>query len=73
MLPLNKYTFLVAMKANQLQIKEAIEQIYRVKVVKVNTLIASGKTKRVRYKTGKTADWKKAIVTLKEGQKIEVT
>lgn len=73
LLPLNKYTFLIDMKANKFQIKEAIEQIYKVKVTKVNTAIVSGKTKRVRYQTGRTADWKRAIVTLKEGHKIEVT
>ncbi len=73
LLPLNKYIFLVDTKVNRLQIKEAIEQIYKVKVVKVNTLNVCGKTKRVRYKEGRTPDWKKAIVTLKEGHKIEVT
>ncbi len=73
LLPLNKYMFLVDIKANKFQIKKAIEQIYKVKVSKVNTTIASGKIKRVRYQTGRTADWKKAIVTLKEGHKIEVT
>ncbi len=73
LLPLNKYLFVVDMKANRFQIKEAIEQIYKVKVAKVNTAIVSGKTKRVRYKLGRTADWKKAIITLKVGHKIEVT
>lgn len=73
LLPLNKYIFLVDMKANKLQIKEAIGQIYKVKVIKVNTAVVSGKTKRVRFKEGRTSDWKKAIVTLKVGHKIEVT
>ena len=73
LLPLNKYIFLIDMKANKFQIKEAIEQIYKVKVAKVNTAIVSGKTKRVRFKEGKTSDWKKAVVTLKQGHKIEVT
>ncbi|UCB57800.1 MAG: 50S ribosomal protein L23 [Candidatus Omnitrophota bacterium] len=73
LLPLNKYLFLVNKKANKFQIKAAVEQIYKVKVDKVNTAVVSGKTKRVRYKTGKTSDWKKALVTLKEGHKIEVT
>ena len=73
LLPLNKYIFLVDKRANKLQVKEAVEQIYKVKVAKVNTTIVSGKTKRVRYQVGRTADWKKAIVTLKEGDKIEVT
>ena len=73
LLPLNKYIFLVDMQANKLQIKQAIEQIYKVKVTQVNTTKARGKTKRVRFKQGKTADWKKAIVTLKAPDKIEVT
>ena len=73
LLPLNKYTFLVNINANKFQIRSAIEKIYKVKVAKVNTTIKYGKTKRVRYKTGKTADWKKAIVTLRPGQKIEIS
>jgi large subunit ribosomal protein L23 len=73
LLPLNKYIFFVDMKANKFQIKAAIEQIYKVKVLKINTSIVSGKTKRVRYQAGRTADWKKAVVTLKEGHKIDVT
>ncbi len=73
LLPLNKYVFVVGMKTNRLQIKEAVQQIYKVKVAGVNTAIVPGKTKRVRFQAGKTADWKKAIVTLKEGHKIEVT
>ena len=73
LLPLNKYMFIVGMKANKIQVKEAVEQIYKVKVTKVNVLIAPGKAKRVRYQLGRTADWKKAIVTLKQGDKIDVT
>lgn len=73
LLPLNKYMFLIDMRANKFQIKEAIEQIYKVKVAKVNTAIVSGKPKRVRHQLGRTTDWKKAVVTLKEGHKIEVT
>ena len=73
LLPFNKYVFLVAMKANKFRIKEAIEQIYKVKVAKINTAVVSGKTKRVRYKLGRTSDWKKAVVTLEQGHKIEVT
>lgn len=73
LLPLNKYMFVVDKRANKLQIKRAVEQIYKVKVDAVNTAIVSGKTKRVRFKEGRTADWKKAIVTLKQGHKIEVT
>ncbi|MCQ9208085.1 MAG: 50S ribosomal protein L23 [Omnitrophica bacterium] len=73
LLPLNKYLFVVEMKSNRIQIKEAVEEIYKVKVAKVNTAIVSGKPKRVRFQAGKTADWKKAVVTLKQGHKIEVT
>ncbi len=67
----NKYIFCVDKKANKVEIKKTIEQLYRVNVVSINTGIMPGKLKRVQYKTGKTADWKKAVVTLKEGEKIE--
>ncbi|MFH1063054.1 MAG: 50S ribosomal protein L23 [Candidatus Omnitrophota bacterium] len=70
--PENKYLFCVDKKANKIQIKDAIEHIYRVKVLTVNTAVMSGKPKRVRYKAGKTPDWKKAIVTLQKGQKINL-
>ncbi|MBL7084677.1 MAG: 50S ribosomal protein L23 [Candidatus Omnitrophica bacterium] len=73
LLPLNKYIFLVNMRANKFQIKEAIEQIYKVKVAKVNTAVVSGKPKRVRHQLGRTSDWKKAVITLKPGNKIDVT
>ena len=72
MLPENKYIFHVATDANKIQIKQAVENIYHVSVIKVNTLKANGKWKRVRYKEGKTPDWKKAVVTLKQGDKIEI-
>ena len=65
---LNKYTFEVAKDAN----KYAVEEIFGVKVVRVNTLTVKPKTKRVRYVAGKTRSWKKAIVTLAEGDTIEV-
>ena len=69
--PDGKYLFLVAKAANKIQIKHAIEELYKTKVKKVNTLISAGKLKRVRYQVGKTPDTKMAVVTLKEGQKIE--
>jgi len=72
MLPENKYVFRVASDANKIQIKQAVEDIYNVKVISVNTLKMHGKWKRVRYQAGKTPDWKKAIVTLKQGDKIEI-
>ncbi len=71
--PFNKYLFCVERDANKIEIKKAIEELFKVKVESVNTLIVSGKKKRIRYKEGRTPDWKKAIVTLKEGHKIEVT
>jgi len=71
--PKNKYLFLVDNSANKIQIKRAVEEIYKVKVKDVNTVIYRGKMKRVRREVGKTADKKKALVTLKEGQKIVVT
>jgi len=73
LLPLNKYLFWVSKAANKISISQAVEHIYHVKVQDVNTLIMRGKRKRVRYQEGKTPDWKKAIVTLKKGEKIEVT
>ena len=69
---LNKYTFEVAKDANKYQIKDAVEEIFGVKVVRVNTLTVKPKTKRVRYVAGKTRSWKKAIVTLAEGATVEV-
>ncbi|MFH2137779.1 MAG: 50S ribosomal protein L23 [Candidatus Omnitrophota bacterium] len=69
----DKYLFCVASKANKIEIKDAIEYIYRVKVDSVNTAVMRGKMKRVRYKAGKTPDWKKAVVTLVKGQKINIT
>jgi large subunit ribosomal protein L23 len=71
--PEGKYLFLVDKASNKIQIKRAVEEIYKVKVKGVNTFISSGKLKRVRYQLGRTPDVKKAIVTLKPGQKIEAT
>ena len=69
----NKYLFWVDKKANKIEIKHAIEEIYKVKVDRVNTATARGKKRRVRYVEGMTPDWKKAIVTLKPGEKIDIT
>lgn len=71
--PKGKYLFLVSTSANKIQIRRAVEQLYKVKVKAVNTFVSVGKLKRVRYQLGKTPDLKKAYVTLKEGQKIETT
>ena len=67
-----KYLFSVKKDANKIQIKRAVEDVYKVKVLSVNTLLNPGKLKRVRTQLGKTPEWKKAIVTLKEGQKIDL-
>jgi large subunit ribosomal protein L23 len=71
--PKRKYLFLVDKTSNKISIKRAVEEIYKVKVSDVNTFISIGKLKRVRHQLGKTPDHKKAVVTLKEGQKIELT
>ena len=72
MAPENKYLFWVDKSANKIEIKNAVEVIYKVTVEKVNTEMARGKNKRVRYVMGKTPDWKKAIVKLKSGDKIDI-
>ena len=72
MLEENKYLFRVASDANKIQIKQAVEDVYNVKVISVNTLKMHGKWRRLRFKSGMTPDWKKAIVTLKEGDRIEI-
>ena len=59
-----KYTFEVADGASKVDIKKAVEEIFKVKVDKVNTISMKGKNKRVGYHFGKTSEWKKAIVTL---------
>ncbi|MCI8367088.1 MAG: 50S ribosomal protein L23 [Eggerthellaceae bacterium] len=68
----NTYTFEVAKDSNKVEIAQAIEAIFNAKVVKVNTLNVKPKPKRVRYQAGKTRTWKKAMVTLKEGDTIEI-
>lgn len=68
----NCYTFEVAKEANKVEIAQAVEAIFDVKVVKVNTLNVKSKPKRVRYQLGKTRTWKKAMVTLAEGDTIEL-
>lgn len=68
----NKYLFSVQKSANKIQIKQAVEAIYKVKVRSVNTQIVPGKTKRVRYQAGLTPEWKKAFVTLADGHKIDL-
>ena len=61
---MGKYTFEVNKKATKVEIANAVEKLFNVKVLNVNTMTVKGKTKRVRYVEGKTSDWKKAIVTI---------
>ena len=68
----NKYTFEVARNANKYQIKDAIEELFSVKVESVNTINVKPKKKRVRYVAGYTRQWKKAVVTLAAGDSIEI-
>jgi large subunit ribosomal protein L23 len=69
----NKVVFRVAGDATKPQIAEAVENLFKVNVVKVNTINVKGKTKRFRGRDGKRADVKKAIITLAEGQSIDIT
>jgi large subunit ribosomal protein L23 len=68
----NKYSFEVARTANKPQIKRAVENIFAVKVIKVHTINVRGKLKRRGRATGYTADWKKAIVTLAQGNQLDL-
>ena len=67
----NQYSFVVNKKSNSLQIKKAVEKIFKVKVIKVNTSIMRGKIKLFKGNIGKKKDFKKAIVTLAEGNTID--
>jgi large subunit ribosomal protein L23 len=69
----NKVVFEVAMTATKPQIKMAVERLFEVKVTAVNTLVRKGKEKRFRGRIGHQSDFKRAIVTLAEGQSIDVT
>jgi len=72
LLDLNAYTFKVHPDANKTEIRQAVEHIWGVKVVGVNTVNRKGKTKRFRFQTGKRPDTKRAVVKLAEGDKIEI-
>jgi large subunit ribosomal protein L23 len=67
----NRYTFEVAKTASKPQIADAVSEIFGVTVTNVNTMNVTGKPRRVRVAKGKTRDWKKAVVTLKDGDTIE--
>jgi large subunit ribosomal protein L23 len=69
----NKVVFRVAPKATKPQIKEAVEKLFDVKVKSVNTLVTKGKVKMFRGMRGQRSDVKKAVVTLEEGQAIDIT
>ena len=68
----NRYTFEVDKRASKIEIAKAIEEIFDVTVLKVNTSNVKPKPKRMRYQAGQTRTWKKAIVTLVEGDTIEL-
>ena len=67
-----KYTFRVPLAATKIQIRQAVEQIFKVKVQAVNTMRYEGKMKRLGRTQGRRSDWKKAIVTRKPGETIEL-
>ncbi|NLC53509.1 MAG: 50S ribosomal protein L23 [Firmicutes bacterium] len=71
LMEMNKYTFVVDRRANKIQIKEAIETIFNVRVLDVNTMQMLGKMKRMGRHEGRRPSWKKAIVTLEPGSRIE--
>ena len=69
---IGKYTFIVAPDANKTQIKQAVEAVFGVKVTQVNTVNRPGKRKRTRYGWGKRRDTKRAIVSLADGDRIDI-
>lgn len=68
-IPNKRYTFRVALDANKIEIKQAIEELFGVKVAKINTMHVRGRSKRYGKFTGYTSEWKKAIVTLQKDSK----
>lgn len=67
----NQVVFEVAIEANKIQIRDAVERLFDVKVARVNTLVQRGKPKRMGKRTAKRRNWKKAVVTLREGNDIQ--
>ena len=67
----NKYLFEVDRRANKIQIKNAVETLFKVSVIDVNTMVVRGKMRRMGRGKSKTQNWKKAVVTLKDGESIE--
>lgn len=68
----NKVLFKVAKNANKIEIRKAVEEIFKVKVAAVATINCKGKKKRMGRYEGKRPDWKKAIITLKKGEKLDI-
>jgi large subunit ribosomal protein L23 len=68
----NKYIFRVVLQANKYDVMRAIEELFQVHPIKCNIVNHKGKPKRVRYKMGYTSHWKKAIITLPAGEKIQI-
>lgn len=68
----NKYTFRVAMKSNKIMVEQAIKDLFGVKPERINIIRVRGKKRRIRYQYGNRPAWKKAIVTLKSGDKIDI-
>ena len=68
----NKYTFEVDRRAHKREIADAVEELFNVHVVKVNTISVKPKPKRVRYQMGMTRSWKKALLTIADGESIEI-
>ena len=69
----NQYTVVADRRANKTQIRQAVQELFKVKVTRINTLNVHDKARRQRtVQAGRTSDWKKAIVTLKKGQTIEL-
>ena len=68
----NQYVLNVALDANKAEIRGAIEQLFQVKVLKVNTQVRHGKWRRLGQRVGRRSDWKNAVVTVAKGQKIEM-
>ena len=68
----NKFAFEIDLKANKTEVKQAVEQLFKVKVVTIKTAIVRGKFRRIGRNEGRRPNWKKAIVTLKEGDAIQL-
>ncbi|SHJ83376.1 50S ribosomal protein L23 [Propionispora hippei] len=67
----DRYTFIVPLKSNKVEIRQAVEEVFKVKVLAINTIRVPGKTKRMGKTAGKRPDYKKAIVKLAPGERIE--